>query len=106
MAVTDEIFREAAREAISNQRRKQRITGKTTIGLKLQGTGGGGTQETETPKETNETPPPIKKREDQEKLTGIVNSEGRPLYAPSLSPVPFVVKCIKAPKEGVSGVGP
>lgn len=35
--VSDEIFSEAACEAISNQRRKQRIACKTTIGLKLQG---------------------------------------------------------------------
>lgn len=41
-AVTDEVIIEAAREAISNYRRKQRITGKTTIGLKLAGGGAGG----------------------------------------------------------------
>lgn len=77
-AVTDEIFREAAREAISNQRRKQRITGKTTIGLKLQGAGG--TNEAEVQKVIKPQQPEVpstKKREDQEKLSGIVNPDGK-----------------------------
>ncbi|CBZ52816.1 conserved hypothetical protein [Neospora caninum Liverpool] len=41
-AVTDDVLREVAREAISNYRRKQRITGKTSIGLKLHVGGSGG----------------------------------------------------------------
>lgn len=83
-AVTDEVFREAAREAISNQRRKQQITGKTKIGLKLQGAGGGPgapqqDAEPEAPKALKDkaggTQSPSK-REDQEKLPGVVYSEG------------------------------
>lgn len=77
-AVTDEIFREAAREAISNQRRKQRITGKTTIGLKLQGAGGSSEGEAQKViKPLQLEVPSSKKREDQEKLSGIVNPEGK-----------------------------
>ncbi|OEH74992.1 hypothetical protein cyc_06897 [Cyclospora cayetanensis] len=78
-AVTDEIFREAAREAISNQRRKQRITGKTTIGLKLQGAGAA--NETDFQKEQSQqaegnVATGFRKREDQEKLSsGVVNSD-------------------------------
>lgn len=84
-AVTDEIFREAAREAISNQRRKQRITGKTTIGLKLQGSGGANEVEPQKDKPQQSEIPSPKKREDQEKLPGIVNSEGRSCIVGALS---------------------